>query len=107
MEGLGSGELLLTSAFIAYETAFAFSQYLPSVMTIHTFVDSPEKVKSIRTGEMVAAVFSGAFAVLFSIILKSTLPAILAGAAILFTVAIYEWSLKGAPVFQDSEECEA
>ncbi len=99
MEGIGSGETLLTSVFIAYETAFAFSQYLPSVMTIHTFVDTDAKVQSIRTGEIIASVFAGVFALAFAAILRSWLPLILAGLAIIFTVMVYEWALKGAPAF--------
>ena len=97
MEGIGSGELLLTSAFIAYETSFNFSQFLPSIMTIKSFVDTPEKLQAIRHGEMVAVVYSGGFAVLFSLILRSPLPVILAAVAIAGTVAIYEWALRGCP----------
>jgi hypothetical protein len=102
MEGLGSGETLLTSVFIAYETAFAFSQYLPSVMTIHTFVDTEAKVKSIRTGELIASVFAGAFALAFAAILRSWLPLCLAGLAIVGTVVVYEWALQGAPAFESA-----
>lgn len=98
LEGLGSGELILTSAFIAYETSFNFSQFLPSIMTIRSFVDSQEKLKAIRQGEMVATVYSGGFAVLFSVILKSYLPVALAAIAIAGTIVVYEWALRGSPV---------
>lgn len=57
LEGIGSGEILLTSAFIAYETSFNFSQYLPSIMTIGTFVDTDDKIAMIRQGELVAGGF--------------------------------------------------
>lgn len=97
--GLGSGELILTSAFIAYETSFNFSQFLPSIMTIRSFVDSEEKLQSIRHGEIVATVYSGGFAALFSYILKSPLPLMLAAIAIAGTVVIYEWALRGSPVY--------
>jgi hypothetical protein len=99
LEGIGSGEQMLTATFIAYETAFAFSQYLPSVMTIKSFVDSQEKVAAIREGECIAAAFSIGFAVVFSVLLKSPLPLLLAAAAIVFTVYVYERALRASPAF--------
>lgn len=104
MQGIGSGETLLTSAFIAYETSFNFSQFLPSIMTIKTFVDSPDKIQAIRHGEMIATVYSGGFALIFGLILKSALPVILAAIAIGATVAVYEWALRGAPAWDSCEE---
>ncbi len=97
LEGLGSGELLLTSAFVAYETSFNFSQFLPSIMTIRSFVDSQEKLKAIRQGEMIATVYSGGFAIFFSVLLKSPLPVALAALAIGGTLLVYEWALRGSP----------
>lgn len=97
LEGLGSGELILTSAFIAYETSFNFSQFLPSIMTIRSFVDSREKLQAIRQGEAIAVLYSGGFAAVFSLILRSPLPLILAAVAIIGTVAVYEWALAGSP----------
>jgi hypothetical protein len=99
LPGLGSGELILTSAFVAYETSFNFSQFLPSIMTIRSFVDTNEKLQAIRHGEMIAAVYSGGFAALFSYILKSPLPVMLAGIAIAATIVVYEWALRGAPIY--------
>jgi hypothetical protein len=99
LEGLGSGELILTSAFVAYETSFNFSQFLPSIMTIRSFVDTPEKLQAIRQGEMIAAFYSGGFAALFSYILKSPLPIALAAIAIAATIVVYEWALRGSPVY--------
>lgn len=96
-DSINSGELLLTSLFIAYETAFAFSQYLPSIMTIASFVDSGEKVHAIREGECIASVFSVVFAAIFSYILKSPLPLILAAIAIGFTLFVYERALHNSP----------
>lgn len=104
LQGLGSGEVVLTSAFIAYETSFNFSQFLPSIMTIKTFVDSPEKVHAIRHGEIIACVYSGGFALIFGLILKSPLPVILAAVSIGATVAVYEWALRGAPAWNECED---
>lgn len=100
MDGLGSGELLLTSAFIAYESAFSYSQFLPSIMTIRTFVDTPEKIASIRHGEIIGTLFTGGFAILFAIILRSWLPILMAGIAVTFTLIAYEWALRGAPAWE-------
>lgn len=99
MQGIGGGELMLTSAFIAYESAFSYSQFLPSIMTIRTFVDSPEKVEAIRHGEIVGTLFTGGFAALFAYILRSPLPLVLAGLAVAFTLIAYEWALRGAPAW--------
>ena len=99
LEGVGSGETLLTATFIAYETAFAFSQYLPSIMTIASFVDSAEKVRAIRKGECIASLFSIGFAVIFSVILKSPLPLALAAVSIGFTLYVYERALRQSPAF--------
>lgn len=98
-DSVSRGELLLTSLFIAYETAFAFSQYLPSIMTIASFVDSQEKVRAIREGECIASVFSAVFAVIFSVILRSPLPLILAAIAIGFTLYVYERALAKSPAY--------
>lgn len=94
-----SGEILLTSAFIAYETSFNFSQFLPSIMTIRTFVDTPDKVEMIRQGEKIAAFYSGGFALIFGCILSSWLPIVLAALSIAATVGVYEWALRGAPAW--------
>lgn len=100
MEGIGRGEVVLTSAFIAYESAFSYSQFLPSIMTIRTFVDSPDKITAIRHGEIIGSVFVAGFAGLFAVIMRSPLPLIMAGIAVAFTLAVYEWALRGAPAWE-------
>ena len=97
MEGLGSGEKMLTAAFVAYESAFSYSQFLPSIMTIRTFVDSPDKVQAIRQGEIVGTTFTTGFALLFSWIMRSWLPLVLATIASAFVLIVYEWALRRAP----------
>lgn len=101
LEGIGSGEILLTSAFIAYETSFNFSQYLPSIMTIGTFVDTDDKIDMIRQGELVAGGFAVGFAVLFSLITQSWLPLLMSGLAITGTIIVYEWALRQAPAWKE------
>lgn len=90
---------MLTSAFIAYESAFSYSQFLPSIMTIRTFVDTPDKVRSIRHGELIGTMFTGGFALLFACIMRSVLPLVMAGIAVAFTLIAYEWALRGAPAW--------
>lgn len=97
--GVGKGEVLLTAAFIAYETSFNFSQYLPSIMTIGTFVDTPDKIRMIRQGELVAGGFAVAFAILFSLITRSWLPLLFSGLAVAMTLTVYEWALRQAPAW--------
>lgn len=99
LEGIGSGEVLLTSAFIAYESAFSYSQFLPSVMTIRAFVDTPEKLAAIRQGEVIGTLFTGGFAVLFSLIMRSLMPLLMAGIAVAFTLIAYEWAVRQAPAW--------
>jgi hypothetical protein len=100
---ISQGEILLTSAFIAYETSFNFSQFLPSIMTIGTFVDTPEKISMIRQGELVAGGYALAFAALFSVITRSVLPLALSALAISVTIAVYEWALRQAPAWPGKE----
>ena len=100
LAGIGQGEILLTAAFIAYETSFNFSQYLPSIMTIGTFVDSQDKIRMIRQGEVVAGGFALVFAVLFSLITQSWLPLLFSALAITMTIIVYEWALRQAPAWR-------
>lgn len=100
MEGLGSGEVALTAAFVAYESAFSYSQFLPSIMTIKTFVDSPEKIQAIRHGEIIGTIFTTGFALLFSVLLRSPMPLLMALLACGFVLVVYEWALRGAPAWE-------
>ena len=100
MEGIGSGETLLVAVFVAFEGAYAYSAMLPSIMTINTFVDSPEKILAIRQGEILASAFAGLFAVTVSAVSHSWLPLVLTAILAVFMVAIYEWALRRAPAWK-------
>lgn len=95
-----SSEVVLTATFVAFEGAFAYSAMLPSIMTINTFVDSPEKIRAIREGEVIATAFAGIFAVAISCITRSPLALILTGVACVFMIGIYEYALRSAPAWQ-------
>jgi len=99
MEGIGSGEVLLTSVFVAFEGAYAYSAMLPSIMTINTFVDSPDKIRAIREGELLATVFAGLFAITVGYVTKSWLPIWLTALLSGFMVAVYEWALRRSPAW--------
>lgn len=94
MEGIATGELLLTSAFIAYESAFSYSQFMPSLFTIRAFRDDWDGVQALRQGEIIGTAFTGMFALLFSLILKSPLPLVLAAISCGFVLAVYEWAIR-------------
>lgn len=100
MEGIGGGEVLLTSVFVAFEAAFAYSAMLPSIMTINTFVDSPDKILAIRQGELLATAFGGLFAVTIAFVTRSWLPILLSAILSAFMVAVYEWALRRSPAWK-------
>lgn len=95
-----SSEVVLTSVFMALEGAFAYSAFLPSIMTIGTFVDSQEKVTMIRKGEIVGTAFLVGLSVTVSGVTKSILPLVFGLLAGGLALAVYEWALRDAPVFQ-------
>lgn len=94
-----SNEVVITSVFMALEGAFAYSAFLPSIMTIGTFVDSPEKVKMIREGEMVGTAFLLGLSVTVSAVVKSPLPLIFGMIAGAIAVGVYEFALRGSPAW--------
>lgn len=97
-------DVVLMSVFMALEGAFAFSAFLPSIMTIGTFVDSHDKVHMIRQGELVGIIFLAGLSVITAMIVKSPVP-ILAGAlAGVLAVGVYEFALRGAPINTQAEQ---
>ncbi len=94
-----SNGVVLTSVFMALEGAFAYSAFLPSIMTIHTFVDTPGKVSAIRKGEMVGTAFLVSLSGITSIIMKSVFPFIFGIVAGAITLFIYEKALRTAPAW--------
>lgn len=97
-----SNEIVVTSVFMALEGAFAYSAFLPSIMTIGTFVDSEEKVAMIRQGELVGSAFLLGLSITVSLVVKSPLPlffGVLAGA---LALSVYEWALRGSPAWSTS-----
>jgi hypothetical protein len=93
-------DVVLISIFMALEGLFAYSAFLPSIMTTGVFVDTPQKVVMIRQGELVGTIFLVALAVITAYITKSKWPVIFGIAAGLVALAIYEFSLRQSPAFQ-------
>lgn len=96
-----SNEIVLTSVFMALEGAFAYSAFLPSIMTIGTFVDSEAKVRAIREGEVVGTLFLLGLSVTVAAITKSPIPLMAGLVAGGLAVGVYEYALRRAPVYQE------
>lgn len=91
---------VLTSVFVAFESAFSYSAFLPSIMTIGTFVDTHAKVHMIRQGEVIATALSLAVALVVAKIEASPLPVLMMAIASVVMVLVYEWALRGAPIMR-------
>lgn len=96
-------DVVLTSVFVAFEAAFSYSAFLPSIMTIGTFVDSREKVAMIRQGEIIATALSLGVAIVVAQIEHSALPLIMMGLAAVVMVGVYEWALRSAPAQNEAQ----
>lgn len=80
---------------VAAEAPQAYSAFLPSIMTIRTFVGDEGAVKDIREGE----VFGSAFVLLIgaagSMLSGSNAPFLIGLATIGVMVGVYEYALRG------------
>lgn len=94
-----SSEIVVTSVFMALEGAFAYSAFLPSIMTIGTFVDSPQKVRMIREGEVVGTAFLIALSITVSAVTKSPLPLLMGLSAGAIALGVYEYALRNSPAW--------
>jgi hypothetical protein len=102
METFGAGDILLVSAFAGFEGLFSYSAVLPSIMTIGVFVDSPEKIKMIRQGEVVGTALNLVFGAALSGFSKSWLPLVFTVFACLIMIGIYEYALRNSPAWGNS-----
>lgn len=96
-------DVVLISIFMALEGLFAYSAFLPSIMTVGTFVDSDDKVRMIRQGEIVGTFFLIVLAILTAKITKSAWPMLMGVAAGIAALAIYEFSLRQSPAMRGQE----
>lgn len=84
---------------MALEGAFAYSAFLPSIMTIGTFVDSRAKVDMIRQGELTGTIFLAGLALVTALITHSWWPLIMGMAAGAGALFVYEKALQNSPAF--------
>lgn len=99
METMGRGDILLVSAFAGFEALFSYSAVLPSIMTIGTFVDSRDKIRMIRQGEVIGTVFNVAFAAALVLFSHSWLPLLFTLVASALMLGVYEYALRQAPAW--------
>jgi hypothetical protein len=96
-------DTVLISIFMALEGLFAYSAFLPSIMTVGTFVDSSEKVTMIRQGEIVGTFFLIVLAIMTARITKSAWPMVMGVAAGIVALGIYEFSLRQSPAWKNGQ----
>jgi ABC-type phosphate transport system permease subunit len=87
-------EKFLISAFVAVESAHAFSAFCPSVFTIKTFAVDDEKRKQVRLGYVPAVIFSLVLSVICSKLVKSWMPLGFGVFTMVFMVCAYEFALR-------------
>lgn len=92
-----AGDTLLVSIFMALDGLFAYSAFLPSIMTVGTFVDSENKVVMIRQGEVIGTLFLIGLSIITSAVMKSKWPLIFGLLAGIVALIIYEYALTQSP----------
>lgn len=102
MESIGAGDLYLVSMFAWFEGLFSYSAVLPSIMTIGTFVDTPEKIRMIREGEFIGSVFNLTFGVAIAVLTRSWVPLLFVAGASAIMIGVYEYALRGAPAWSNA-----
>jgi len=85
---------IIMAAFVAVESAHAYSAFEPSIFTIRTFGHEPTTTQAIRDGEIMGSVFALALGGIVSALTESYLPLIFAVGTVVFMVSIYEWALQ-------------
>jgi hypothetical protein len=70
-------------------------------MTIGTFVDSVEKVRMIRQGELIGTAFLIVLSLVTAGIMKSPLPFIFGIVAGVFALGVYEFALRQSPAWSE------
>jgi hypothetical protein len=88
-------EQILMSAFVAVESAHAYSAVLPSIFTIREFVSTPAGVKAIRDGEIIGTLFAVALGGIVSALTENRLPLYFSMGTSVIMVSIYEYALRG------------
>jgi hypothetical protein len=80
---------------VAAEAPQAYSAFLPSIMTIRTFVDDPNAVEAIREGEIFGTAFVLLIAGAGTLLVDNVWPLAVGVGTAVVMVAIYEHALRG------------
>ena len=88
-------EKVLISAFVAVESAHAFSAFCPSVFTIKSLANqTAEGQAQIRQGYAPAIIFALALGFIVSKLIKDYTPLYFSIGTVVFMVLVYEWALR-------------
>jgi hypothetical protein len=87
-------EKVLIGVFVATEGAHAFSAFMPSYLTIGSFVRTPQDLAHLRSGYFPATVFNLALGGVVSALIKSVWPMVLAGAVSGLMITTYEHKIR-------------
>jgi hypothetical protein len=80
---------------VAAEAPQAYSAFLPSIMTIRTFVNDDNAVAAIREGEVFGSAFVGLISLAGSLLVNSPWPLAVGVATVVTMVSVYEYALQG------------
>lgn len=80
---------------VAAEAPQAYSAFLPSIMTIRTFVGDQDAVNDIREGELLGSAFVLLIAGAGTLLTRSPWPFVVGILTIVTMVAVYEYALSG------------
>lgn len=80
---------------VAAEAPQAYSAFLPSIMTIRTFVGDEGAVADIREGELYGSIFVALIGIAGSALTGSPWPIVIGIVTIIAMVGVYEYALNG------------
>lgn len=84
----------IVGMFVAVETAFGFSAFLPSIFTIRHFGNQDGTTENIRIGYVMGTAWALAISALTSLLVRSYLPFLFTIPACAVMVGVYEWALR-------------
>lgn len=79
---------------VATESGHAFSAFMPSYFTIHTFAHDSRDIENLRAGYAPAVAFNAALGVGVSMFVDSWLPLLVALGASGLLIAFYEQAIR-------------
>jgi hypothetical protein len=92
-----TAEQVMMSAFVALESAHAYSAVLPSIFTIRTFGEEPGTEQAIRDGEVFGTLFALSLGAIVSQVIDSWMPLAFSAVTSAVMVSVYENALHTRP----------